>query len=529
MHLAASALWHGMLCLAGASTARDAGAEKELSLEVDADGRTFKVTVGGAEWLIQAPTFLQANNVAHDLNLTNFSGAVTGAESRLGAFTEYHWSWAATTSGLRLETSARVFAEHPSILWKQEFPEGVHDFGYGDLIDLSMRKEPNWGTAASGWPALSQSAGLDIDFVTFLGDGSAAFGKGLGSSTIPVERGAAVGYFNSSGYTLVLSPASSFLSSVITPAHAGVLRCGVQGAALSLPPGHSASFLMHAGQGVPETFMSWGTQLLAMYNKPRASPSSSVSLQYLGYSTTGAYFYAHRKNETYAQTLLAVKADAEAQQIPYKWMLIDSWWYHEGPTPGPRDEGICFRGFGGTTWQWDTRPIPPAKNCSGNFPDGGWRGFAKQLDLPFMMHISEWAGRKVSGKKATPNPFGPPPYSVADPRGWIVEDDCSVPQTQTFWDGIFADMSQHGGLAVYKQDHGGGEIIQLEAAQRNVSVMENWLRPQALAAAKHNVSKMLCGSISSFWMQVNDKNNVMSFHHLLRDHCWHWFANLIRK
>jgi hypothetical protein len=31
--------------------------------------------------------------------------------------------------------------------------------------------------------------------------------------------------------------------------------------------------------------------------------------------------------------------------------------------------------------------------------------------------------------------------------------------------------------------------------------MENWLRPQALAAAKHNVSKMLCGSISSFWMQ----------------------------
>ena len=83
-----------------------------------------------------------------------------------------------------------------------------------------------------------------------------------------------------------------------------------------------------------------------------------------------------------------------------------------------------------------------------------------------------------------------------------VEDDCSAPQTFKFWDQIFADMSEQGGLAVYKQDHGGGEIVQLEAAQRNISVMENWLRPQAMAAAKHNVSKMLCGSISSFWMQV---------------------------
>jgi hypothetical protein len=105
-----------------------------------------------------------------------------------------------------METSARVFVEHPSILWTQSFPDGVAEFGYGDAIDLSMRKEPNWGTPASGWPALSQSTGLDIDFVTFEGDGDAAFGKGLGASPNPVERGAAVGYFNASGYTLVLSP-----------------------------------------------------------------------------------------------------------------------------------------------------------------------------------------------------------------------------------------------------------------------------------------------------------------------------------
>ena len=71
-----------------------------------------------------------------------------------------------------------------------------------------------------------------------------------------------------------------------------------------------------------------------------------------------------------------------------------------------------------------------------------------------------------------------------DPSGWIVEDACSAPQTEAFWDGIFADMSSSGGLAVFKQDHGGGEIVQLVAAQRNLSVMENWLGPQGRAAAK---------------------------------------------
>ena len=65
-----------------------------------------------------------------------------------------------------------------------------------------------------------------------------------------------------------------------------------------------------------------------------------------------------------------------------------------------------------------------------------------------------------------------------------VEDACSAPQSLSFWDTIFADMSQNGGLAVFKQDHGGGEIVQLVAAQRNLSVMENWLGPQGRAAAK---------------------------------------------
>eukprot|EP01052_Picozoa_sp_SAG31_P044292 SAG31_NODE_7668_length_1622_cov_1.707157_2_plen_308_part_00 len=257
--------------------------------------------------------------------------------------------------------------------------EKVPAFTIGDAIDLTMRggrHRPTWGTPGTGWPALMADRRLldqgALEYVTFLGDGDVEFGLGLGSA-VGVESGAAVGYFNASGATIVISSASSFLSSVMSNSLAppGVLRCGIQGAALSLPAGYGTSFMMTAGtEGVPETFMSWGTLLLRLYDKPRPTANASVSLQYLGYSTTAAYFYAHRKNETYEQTMLGVKRYAEEISLPYKWMLIDSWWYHEGAVPGPQDSGVCFQGFGGVSWQWDSRPILPAANCSGNFPTG---------------------------------------------------------------------------------------------------------------------------------------------------------------
>jgi hypothetical protein len=87
-----------------------------------------------------------------------------------------------------------------------------------------------------------------------------------------------------------------------------------------------------------------------------------------------------------------------------------------------------------------------------------------------------------------------------------VEDKCSAPQTYEVWDRIFADMSQHGGLAVFKQDHGGGEIVQLEAAQRNVSVCVGYLARVIPAKQLAIFCPILCSyflspppKVSHFW------------------------------
>ena len=367
----------------GARAVTSGGPAGLLQLDVAPGGGSFRVSLDGAAWLESAPTFLRAGNASHDsgpsstLKLEKFSGPTARADGALGPYQQYSWTWVA--GDVTMETGAKVYSRHPSILWTTHLPGGAAEYGFGDEIDLTMKggsHKPTWGTPGTGWPALTAEEGLlgdgGLEYVTFLGDGDVQFGAGLGSAK-GVESGAAVGYFNSSGATIVISSASSFLSSVMSNSLAppGVLRCGIQGAALSLPPGYGTSFMMTAGTaGVPETFMAWGDLLLRLYDKPRPAANASVSLQYLGYSTTAAYFYAHRKNETYEQTMLAVKRYAEELSLPYKWMLIDSWWYHEGAVPGPQDSGVCFGGFGGVSWQWDSNPIPPASNCSGNFPTG---------------------------------------------------------------------------------------------------------------------------------------------------------------
>ena len=325
--------WHGLILIQTlvVATAR-------LQIRVAPDGSQFWIDVGGEEWLKMAPTFLRANNASlthaippatgGGLTLSNFTANLSGSDPVLGRYTEHQWLYSAFDgrATVRFRASVREFWSAPTLLFTQTFPDGVKNFGFGQAIDLSMRREPNWGTPGTGWPSLQpRHGGLDVSFVTFIGDGSAEFGKGLGTAQLAQERGAAVGYFNSSGYTLVLSSASSFLSSVIS-GDGQQVRCGVQGAAWDIPPGHSTSFVLHARAGVGATFMGWGDTLLGMYGKERATPEASVSLQYLGFSTTAAYFYAHRRNETYEETLLAVNEFAKRVGLPYRWMLVDSFW-----------------------------------------------------------------------------------------------------------------------------------------------------------------------------------------------------------
>ena len=80
------------------------------------------------------------------------------------------------------------------------------------------------------------------------------------------------------------------------------------------------------------------------------------------------YYYKTEANKTSEQTLIDVQKNAEAQGVPYSYVLLDSWWYYKGP-----GSGVTL---------WDARPDV--------FPDG-LAGFHEKTGWPTMLHNRMWS------------------------------------------------------------------------------------------------------------------------------------------
>ena len=64
-----------------------------------------------------------------------------------------------------------------------------------------------------------------------------------------------------------------------------------------------------------------------------------ITLQYLGYTTdNGAYYYYNTEDDlNYEETLIKVKKYADKVNLPYRYVLLDSWWYYKGKNNGVSD------------------------------------------------------------------------------------------------------------------------------------------------------------------------------------------------
>lgn len=111
---------------------------------------------------------------------------------------------------------------------------------------------------------------------------------------------------------------------------------GIQGKIEEIPAGFSyTSILYCSGGGMNSALMEWGDVLLSYYNKARPSVDDKISnmVDYLGYSTTGYYFYNPLQGDpnygNYQETLMAIHKYNLKMKIPIGYYLIDSFWYGE--------------------------------------------------------------------------------------------------------------------------------------------------------------------------------------------------------
>ncbi|KAH8045474.1 hypothetical protein JL720_16676 [Aureococcus anophagefferens] len=177
----------------------------------------------------------------------------------------------------------------------------------------------------------------------------------------------------------VVSAASSFMSVNHALDDDGALTYGLMGRVKAVPAGHVVETIVHFSKDGVNGAMDAGAALLGRYGKDRVVAEADFTVNYLGYSTdNGAfYYYGSEKNKTMEDTILDVHAYAEAAGIPYRYVLLDSWWYYQATDTG------------GVT-NWTARPDV--------FPSG-MRHVRDATGWPIVAHNRYWSGETVYAKQ----------------------------------------------------------------------------------------------------------------------------------
>jgi hypothetical protein len=239
----------------------------------------------------------------------------------------------------------------------------------------------------------------------------------------------------------------------------GLLQAGIKASVLSIPKGYVHETVLVAGHGLNDTLISFGDLLLSKSSKPRVDPYKDFVLSHLGHWNDAGAFYYHnpRPFHNYQEALLAVKADAEARNIPFRYSQWDDWWAYQ--------RGGDFGVDGGVTNWW---PMPSAIPA----------GMTDWLGLPLSLYSSSYSGDNV--------------YLKAGQFKWKVDEQKhAIPTDRTFYDAIFANGSKVQ-MQMFEQDFLCDINGETNLTRQDVGTGMQWLNGMNEAATAANVSLQLC-------------------------------------
>ena len=461
-----------------------ASAANPLSLSVSADG-SYALT--HSSWpalsLASAPTGLFVSGAwlsSADGSLVR-AGAVRsgGGADAWGQYNSTALDWASPSapSTVLMTTAFRVYADAPAVAFAASFAAGVAATGAGASgadADSTVTRFPAWALPASSQLAWMTWAG------PFLNRGLAGplFGPwSAAAKTFPggLSGGPLVLFDATGARSLVLSAASEFMA-VSAAATATAVNMGVLGSADSLPAGFAYETVAWAGDGINPNVMSWGAALLAKHGKPHGLSKSDYTNTWLGYNSDhGAFYYYNPvfgSPANYSAMLDAVADYATAQTIPYKFVLLDSWWY--------------FKGLSGGVLNWTARPDV----FSGG--DAGITALVEKTGWKITAHNRYWD--KATGYARQNG--GNFDFFLDGASGKM-----GVPLQTEFWTWLLTSKVKAWNLGTYEQDWLYNELEGVTALLTNVSLGRQWLVQMGAGAAQADVSIQLCMSYPRHTLQ----------------------------
>lgn len=307
-----------------------------LTLTVAADC-SYSVT-GGSTWsnlaLASAPTGVMVNGAWYasgsGLVLRGPPVAYIGSDA-WGDYNGTACEWTlAGSSNVTMVTLFRLYQEAAAVAFEQVFPTGI----------TTGAPESNSSGVVAAFPAWQLPSGsTPLGFMQWTGPflDNGVLGPNFGSfkANQPISGGLSAGplvLFDASGSgAVVMSAASEFMGASWAYNGASVSG-GPLGSAASLPPYYSMSHVIWYGPGINAACMTWGSALLAYYGKPHGLSTVDFTSTHLIYNTDhGAYYYyTTGPYPNYSVALAAVYNYSLEAGIPYRGVLLDSWWYYKG-------------------------------------------------------------------------------------------------------------------------------------------------------------------------------------------------------
>eukprot|EP01064_Diplonema_japonicum_P033984 TRINITY_DN6871_c0_g1_i1.p1 TRINITY_DN6871_c0_g1~~TRINITY_DN6871_c0_g1_i1.p1 ORF type:complete len:747 (+),score=140.47 TRINITY_DN6871_c0_g1_i1:43-2283(+) len=428
-----------------------------LEVRIEPSGG-YTVLVNGGQWLASGKTEFHEGG-AWSSPEPIVHNPTQGADT-LGSYNET--TIAFTTNSYTVNGSIRQYNTRDLVSFTTHFITGMEQ----------SNSSTSSNTTSSRFPVfkLNPVVGLNLGCLAWGGDftNNNDEGPAIGPWPQVTSTGRSGGphvIFNTATKdAIVLSHGSQFMAQSFESVD-GSIASGVNGGVVSIPANFSVTTIIsYSDTGVNNAATSWGAALLKLHGKTTVHRDSDPILKVLGYNTDhGAYYYYHpERNMTMGETVLAVYKQAQEQQIPYKYILLDSWWY--------------FKGTQGGVTNWTAMPsvFPPGGNAA-------LKDFTQRTGWMVIGHNRFWDHGTS--------------YSVDNGGRFRFSDDGSehyvVPLTQDFWDFLLTGGKEWG-LTTYEQDWLFTEFNGVPYLQRSATMARDWLMQMGSAAADNGLTIQYC-------------------------------------
>ena len=295
--------------------------------------------------------------------------------------------------------------------------------------------------------------------------------------------------FDDQANAFLVSPASHFMVTSMMGDGQKQVASGFNANLRNLPAGFTQQTLVAFGKGINKTWDLWGRALVNLQGAKRPTYDTDAVLKYLGYWTDNgaAYYYNYDFNKGYAGTLQSLVDRYRQEQIPIRYLQLDSWWYYKTTTDPDGKQGRNKKSNKLPAGEWNRYGgLLEYKAHTDLFPNG-LGAFQKAVGLPLITH-----NRWVDPASPYHLQYVISGIAAVDPKWW----DC------------IADYMKTSGITTYEQDWLDRIYTYSPAFSAEVGTGEQFLDNMARACKERGITLQYCMPYPCYFMQGSRYENL---------------------